>query len=744
MDEEVKPLTWVYLKTMGSVAFLILAGFILFGCGGGGSGTNTTTPSSSTEITSQTERGTINGVISLPSNTSAKLFLNPVRLFVKLIASPAYAGVISDMTQLIVTAGDTSTKPDSMGKYVLSVMPSVNLYVTVIAPSGNLVLEAVVPSVTEGSTTTQDIDAASTAVARVYKTYPYFTIPQIQNATSVIDALKKTIESSLVDTREVSIEKDVVVMSDVASAVSTIASYPLPPEAEGIPGDGKAMISWTPIYRADTYNLYVASQSGVTKTNYASLPDGNKFTNVTSPKIISGLTNGKTYYFALTGANTTGESLVSEEMSITPPGGALRVQEIALGDSHTCAVRTDGTVKCWGDNSFGQIGESGGNFSVIPVPVSGISNPVSLAAGDLFTCAVLSTGSVQCWGVGKDLGNGTQTSSAVPQTVLDINNAVSVTAGQYHACALLSDGAVKCWGENRNGQLGIGVTKGPESCGSVPTSGKNREQVYCSTKPVSVVGITTAVSLSADEYSTCALLSDKTVKCWGNNSSGVLGIGNASGPESCGDSGSPCSSKPLTVTNLENVKKISSTCALLSDGTIKCWGYNHSGQLGVGTHSGPETCGENSCSTLPVTVKDVSGALDISSGGGWGFACALLNDRNIKCWGNNTRGELGDGPEVGPETCFYYLGRPMYCSTSPVPVYGISDAAKIVAGGSHACVILKEGTLRCWGKDDVGQLGNNGNYDKTMNLGISGEGCSEGWTCSTTPVTVWWTLYSSP
>jgi len=181
-----------------------------------------------------------------------------------------------------------------------------------------------------------------------------------------------------------------------------------------------------------------------------------------------------------------------------------------MGD-HTCAVLDSGSVKCWGDNWSGQLGDGSTiDDSNIPVDVLGITNAVDISAGGAHTCAVLDSGSVKCWGANwsGQLGDGsTSYENNVPVDVVGISDAISISAGNRHTCALLSSGAVKCWGDNEYGQLGDGST------------------IWYSNVPVDVVGINDAISISAGDDHTCALLSSGAVKCWGNDHYGQLGNG---------------------------------------------------------------------------------------------------------------------------------------------------------------------------------------------------------------------------
>jgi len=415
-------------------------------------------------------------------------------------------------------------------------------------------------------------------------------------------------------------------------------------------------------------------------------------------------------------------------------GGATGTIAIAAGGKHTCALLPGGTVKCWGLNSNGQLGSgaltgpqtcSGAACSTTPAAVPGLSGVVAVAAGSTHTCALLAGGTVECWGSNAygELGNATSTGpqtcagnacSATPVAVAGLSGATAIAAGNEHSCALVS-GTVKCWGANFFGELGTATSTGPETCSGGA----------CSTTPVAVSGLSNAIALAAGGEDTCALLSGGTVKCWGWNPYGQLGDGTSAGPQTCG--GNACSTMPVAVVGLSGATAITtngeSACAVLSGGTVECWGFNAYGELGDGTSTGPATCGIYACSTTPVVVPGLSGAIAIAQGEQ--HVCALLSGGSVDCWGYNQEGELGDGTSSGPGTC-----NTSACSTAPAAVPGLSGAASLAAGGSGTCAVLAGNAVECWGANLYGELG-----DGTS---TGPQTCTDSFAfaCSTAPVVV--------
>jgi len=339
--------------------------------------------------------------------------------------------------------------------------------------------------------------------------------------------------------------------------------------------------------------------------------------------------------------------------------------------SHTCAVLTNGTVKCWGYNSNGELGAGTPPleapwYADTPINVKYISNAITVATGQQHSCAILSDGTVECWGanVYGQLGHGdTATPYYTPVPVSGVTNAIAVAGGKLHTCALLSDGTVQCWGYNYAGQLGVDRT-GPETC----------SYSACSTTPVHVAGVTNALGIAAGDEHSCALLADGTVRCWGWNYYGQSGNGD----------GIQYHITPVTVSGINTAVAIDAdghhTCALLAEGTLKCWGSNFYGELGNGTTNTAYT---------PATVSGINNAIDVDSGRD--FSCAVLADASAKCWGKGEYGSLGNGANND--------------SWVPVPVSEINSAISITAGALHACALLSNGVLKCWGYNTYGALG---------------------------------------
>jgi len=365
----------------------------------------------------------------------------------------------------------------------------------------------------------------------------------------------------------------------------------------------------------------------------------------------------------------------------------FKALSIGTNYDHNCAVDINNLAKCWGFGEDGRIGDDAVADREIPTSVYGLSgNVVMIDSSYGHSCAVLSTGEVKCWGINDfgQLGDGSTTDSDIPVSVSGISNAVKVAVGYYHSCALLNTGGLKCWGSNSDGQVGDGTW-----------------DVSFST-PVDVSGLSSGVSaVTAGVYHTCALTTSGGVKCWGDGTGGSNRLGNGEDLDyNAPDDVSGLSSGVYSIDAGAN-----HTCAVIS-GAMKCWGHNGSGQLGNGTVV---------TASIPDDVSDLSGVVAVSAGAS--HTCAALQTGLVKCWGLNGTGQLGDGTTDDSLVPGFVSG---FDDTSTLSVPAVS----IVAGSGHTCVRLSDSTIKCWGDNAHGQIGDNSTTQRLtpVNSLVSAEG----------------------
>jgi alpha-tubulin suppressor-like RCC1 family protein len=391
--------------------------------------------------------------------------------------------------------------------------------------------------------------------------------------------------------------------------------------------------------------------------------------------------------------------------------------EIMAGESHNCAL-ADGRVKCWGNNSFGVLGlgdtesrgdepfEMGAELAALSFGPDRTAS--QLRVGLYYGCVLTQIGSVLCWGQ-NDSGQlgledaafrgdeANEVGPALPAVALGTGrNAVTLATGLHHTCALLDDGRVKCWGWNYKGELGLGDTNYRGFRGVRP--GEMGDNL-----PALELGPDRVVELAAGPGHSCARFDTGAVKCWGQNSHGVLGLGDGEGR---GDDPLEMGTRLPALEFGNGMRAVRvvvgryHSCVLLSGGIVKCWGYNDFGQLGTGDVAtrGDEP-GEMGDDLVSVELGVGKLALDIAAGGM--HSCALLNDGSVKCWGGNEAGQLGQGDRRARGDQPGELGDRL----PPIDLGTNTRVTRIVAGFAHTCVLFVDQRVKCWGTNAYGELG---------------------------------------
>jgi alpha-tubulin suppressor-like RCC1 family protein len=340
---------------------------------------------------------------------------------------------------------------------------------------------------------------------------------------------------------------------------------------------------------------------------------------------------------------------------------------VGVGDAHTCAAITRGSIYCFGSDQSSQLGNRAKGDHPSPVAAEASAAFVSLSARAQHTCALDSSGQVYCWGNNNygQLGNGTTVTLDVPVVMSTALRFASVAAGSYHTCAVTSAGETYCWGAGGQGQLGDGRARS-------------------SLTPVRVAGSVRFSVVSAGAYHTCGLALDGKAYCWGQNDYGQLGANNLEN-----------ASAPVAVADGLTYRAISAgathSCAVTTSGQGYCWGSSLYGEVG-NTNTEPSGPAE----LRPAAVYGGYGFTSISAGAN--FTCAVTTSGAPLCWGRGLEGQIGNGhvrnwstPQAVSDGQF--KAGPFLFST-------------ISSGRTHACGVTTAGALYCWGSGQSGQLGN--------------------------------------
>ena len=412
------------------------------------------------------------------------------------------------------------------------------------------------------------------------------------------------------------------------------------------------------------------------------------------------------------GDNSQGQSgidptIVREQSAPNQVDAALNWQRLATGDNNTCATKTDGTLWCWGDNGFGQLGDGGFSDSFSPVQTGSDSDWATPTLGSRHACANKTDASLWCWGdnrLGQLSGGDTSPRPAPIQIGGDTDWGTPTSASNY-TCAAKDDATVWCWGFYDNG--------------------RSPDDTALQTTPITVGGDSDWQSIATGDGHTCSIKTDGALWCWGRNHEGQLGGG-----------GQLFEAAPLFIdagpwTHVANGNDHS--CAIRDTGTLWCWGDNLNGQLGLGTQT---------AHTTPQQVGAINTWARVTAGAA--YSCATRTDNTLWCWGRNLEHQLGfDSPldsvltptQIGAtfswstaaageaHTCALDTADTLWCwgrnfngqaaidpaaapsVDAPTQVSAPNLWRAIGAGGNHSCAIRTDGTLWCWGANGFGELG---------------------------------------
>jgi len=505
-----------------------------------------------------------------------------------------------------------------------------------------------------------------------------------------------------------------------------------------------------------------------------------------------GIRSGALYCWGINDYGQLGNGTLDPSQTPTQVGSGTTWSSVVAGGTSTCAIKADTTLWCWGDNSYGQLGDGTGSQSESPVQIALSDLDANITLGwtsvdvsQTHACAVRSTGNaLWCWGDNSfgQLGDGTYDSYYAPTRIAGSASWANTSTGWYHSCSLKTNATVFCIGDASAGQLGNGSDFTPDppfyvratpagdstADWTAVTSGayhscarRSTGTIWCwgdgylgqigtgvftySGRPVQADSGTNWATLDAGDSHNCAIKTTGTLWCWGDGADYKTGIDTIDGVAT-----------PTQVGSVSTWSKVSAgyrnTCAIRTDTSLWCWGANDQGQLGTPSQrSGPgaspvftdavDVAGSHatSCvirlagslwcsgsnltgglgdasgldSNVPVQVgADVDWATVTAGGfvGAFGdpvaFACATKDSGTLWCWGDNSSGQLGDGT--------------LFQSDVPNQVGSATNWSSVSAGSNFVCGIQGSGNLSCWGAGSLGQLGSGGTTASSLPAPVSG------------------------
>jgi alpha-tubulin suppressor-like RCC1 family protein len=353
-----------------------------------------------------------------------------------------------------------------------------------------------------------------------------------------------------------------------------------------------------------------------------------------------------------------GDGTTTQRTSPVQVGAATTWVAVRTGSAHSCGVRRDGTVWCWGDNTYGQLGDGTTTQRTSPVQIASTGNAATvIATGFGSTCRIDPDGTARCWGRDSyaELGVGTPDEYDSPHQVGAGTTWTTIGVGTTTGCAYRSsDGSDWCWGYNASGQVGDGTTTDRDS-------------------PVQTNVAQTFVDVAVGTTHACAVRQSQKVRCWGDNTYGQVGDGTNTNRSS-----------PVLISGNSNYGQVSagagSTCGVQTNNSLWCWGLDSSGQLGIGSTANQ---------TAETQVGSATNWAMVAVG--FDSACAIKSTGTLWCWGDNSYGQLGDGSTTQ--------------RTAPVQIGVATTWAAVSAPGDHTCATRTDGTLWCWGTNARGQVG---------------------------------------
>jgi alpha-tubulin suppressor-like RCC1 family protein len=374
--------------------------------------------------------------------------------------------------------------------------------------------------------------------------------------------------------------------------------------------------------------------------------------------------------------------------------GITGAANVGLGRNHSCVTTTTGDIWCWGMNEFRQQASSAFMVTGTPTKITAIGGAQKIIGGEIHTCGLFGT-EVKCWGHGSEgaLGNGGTPYLQADPVVFNSGPATAINAGYHFTCALLANKQVACAGNNDEGRIGSAggnattprIVQVANPAAADAGDDADPDAGDAGPPPPATIAFDNVDRIGVGRLHTCAVHAGGKVSCWGTPWDGRLGINTNTARTN------PVAVNGLTPGATEIAAGFEHSCAVLSDGSVRCWGANTAGQVSGGGGNGAQ-----------LRTPNLNGKTAKAISAGSAHTCIIQNDDTVACWGRGREGQLGQGVRVD--------------TNQPVAVMGLTGVTSLDAEEDRTCAVTNDGSVYCWGDNSTGALGDGA----VMQTGVPG------------------------